>query len=151
MTVNSTSRYILNAIFGAAVAALLSVFGMPSSATEDLCERVDTLTKMEACRAEVEKHPASPELQQQLGDALVYLGDYDGAAVAYREVIRFRQEDAAAHLQLAGTLAFVQRYAEAVEPVEAAIRLDPASIPAYRTAAIIYHQARRNQDMVRVT
>ncbi len=123
----------------------------PNSHAEDVCESVDTLSKLEACRTEAEKHSASADWQQKLGDAMVYLGDYDGAKVAYPEVARMRQWDPESHLQLAGTLAFVQPYIEAVEPIETALRLDPSSIPAYRTAAIIYHQAHRKEDMVRVT
>lgn len=45
----------------------------------------------------------------------------------------------------------MQRYDETVDPIEAAMRLDPANIPAFRAAAIIYHQACRNQDMVLIT
>jgi len=137
-------------VLGVVVAVLVINFASSSRAT-GVCENVDTLSKLEACRIEVEKRPASAEWQQRLGDAMVYLGDYDGATVAYREVARIRQSDPKSHLQLAGTLAFVQRYIEAVEPIETALRLDPNNIPAHRTAAIIYHQAHRKEDMVRVT
>ena len=154
---HSVTRIIRRAITGTIGAALL--FGpalliepaLAADTAADVCDQVDTLSKLEICRTEVQKHPMNVELQQKLGDAMVYLGDYDGAAEAYREITKVRQDDAAAHLQLAGTLAFVQRYDEAVEPVEAALRLDPANIPAFQAAAIIYHQARRNEDMVRVT
>ena len=123
---------------------------LSANAAEHVCDSVDTLSKLEVCRTEVQKHPSNVELEQKLGDAMVYLGDYDGGAEAYRGIIKVRPDDAAAHLQLAGTLAFVQRYDEAVDPIESAMRLDPANIPAFRAAAIIYHQARRNQDIVRV-
>ena len=145
------TRFIVKSATGTIGAALLFVPALSINAAVDLCDQVDTLTKLEACRTEVQKHPSDADLQQKLGDAMVYLGDYDGAAVAYREITKVRQDDAAAYLQLAGTLAFVQRYSEAVDPIETAMSLDPASIPAFRAAAIIYHQARRNEDMVRVT
>ena len=148
---HSVTRIIWRAIAGTIGAALLFGTARAADATADVCDQVDTLSKLEICRTEVQKHPMNVELQQKLGDAMVYLGDYDAAAEAYREITKVRQHDAAAHLQLAGTLAFVQRYDEAVDPIEAAMRLDPASIPAFRAAAIIYHQARRNEDMVRVT
>ena len=142
---------IRNLVTGTIGITVLFVPVLSANAAVDVCDQVDTLTKLEACRTEVQKHPSNADLQQKLGDAMVYLGDYDGAAVAYREITKVRQENAAAYLQLAGTLAFVQRYSEAVDPIEAAMRLDPANIPAFRAAAIIYHQARRNEDMVRVT
>lgn len=148
---HSMTWTIWRAVTGSIGAILLLVPALSASAAEDVCDRVDTLSKLEVCRTEMQKHPSNVELQQKLGDAMVYLGDYDGAAEAYREIIKVRPDDPAAHLQLAGTLAFVQRYDEAVDPIEAAMRLDPANIPAFRAAAIIYHQARRNQDMVRVT
>jgi len=151
MTMHSMTRTIWRSVAGTIGAAVLFVPALSTNAAEDMCDQVDTLTKLEACRTEVQRHPSNAELQQKLGDAMVYLGDYDGAAVAYRGITKVRQGDAAAYLQLAGTLAFVQRYSEAVDPIETSMRLDPENIPAFRAAAIIYHQARRNEDMVRVT
>lgn len=145
------ASYILRVTLAAVISVAFTMPAWPADNVEAPCDQVDTIDKLEACRAEVEKHPASVELQQKLGDALVYLGDYDGASVAFREVTRFKPKDVAAHMQLAGTLAFVQRYVEAVDPIEAAMQLDPMHIPAYRAAAIIYHQAQRRTDMVRVT
>jgi len=104
---HSMTRTIWRAVTGSIGAILLLVPALSTSTTEHVCDHVDTPSKLEICRTEVQKHPSNVEFQQKLGDAMVYLGDYDGATEAYREIIKVRPADTAAHLQLAGTLAFV--------------------------------------------
>ena len=88
---HSVTRIIWRAIAGTIGAALLFGTARAANATADVCDQVDTLSKLEICRTEVQKHPMNVELQQKLGDAMVYLGDYDAAAEAYREITKVRQ------------------------------------------------------------
>lgn len=77
---------------------------------------------------------------------LLRAGAYPQAIEVYREIARLTPLDARSQLDLATALGFVQRYEEAVEPVENAMRLRPRWLDAYRAAEIIYQHVNRMSD-----
>ncbi|MDP6119809.1 MAG: hypothetical protein QF450_00145 [Rhodospirillales bacterium] len=69
---------------------------------------------------------------RHLARSLISVGDLEGAADVRRTIVTLRPDDAGAHYDLAGTLGFIRRYAEAAAPIEIAIRLAPGDIAAVR-------------------
>ncbi|NIR30522.1 MAG: hypothetical protein GWN84_14675 [Gammaproteobacteria bacterium] len=83
---------------------------------------------------------------RQLARELVETGYYRKSIAVYEEIVRVRPDDARAQYELAATLAFLREYPRAVPPVEAAIRLEPDYLQAYRLAEILYLNLKRFPD-----
>src|SRR5690348_11803430 len=75
------------------------------------------------CAAAVEASPRDATLRRLYAQSLVKSADYDGAIRQYAEVTRLSPADGRAFYEYAWMLAFVRRYAEAVEPIEQSMRL----------------------------
>ena len=85
--------------------------------------------------------------------ALEYLRveNYEGSIELYRTIAREVPDDPRSHYELAGTLAFLRLYEEAVKPIETAIRLDPDDVRARDMAALIYWNMRRYDEAFAAT
>lgn len=90
--------------------------------------------------------PAGLQAMRELADELVESGLYYQSVTVYEEIARVLPDDARAQYELASTLAFLRHYAEAVPPVEAAIRLEPDFLQAYRLAELLYLNLKRFND-----
>jgi len=97
------------------------------------------------------RQPAGLEEMRALARELVERADFERSIEVYREIARLTPEDPRSHFELASTLAFLRLYAQAVEPIEAAIRLAPDYLEAYRVAEIIYERLERFDEAVAVT
>ena len=93
---------------------------------------------VEACRRAAAENPKDVVVLRHLAESLVAVGDFEAAVDAQRAIASLSPDDAGAHYDLAGTLGFIRRYAEAAQPIETAIRLAPGDIAARRAAAVIY-------------
>ena len=64
--------------------------------------------------------------------------DYDRSITVYREIARQTPRDPRSHYDLAAALSFIQRYEDAVPPIQAAIRLNPDDLRTQEMASLIY-------------
>lgn len=136
-----------------AVAALSGVFAVPVVAEDrslaERCAAAAPRGEFRVCAAAVEASPSDPALRRLYAQSLARAADYEGAIGQYREVARLAPGDGRAHYEYAWMLAFVRRYAEAVEPIEQALRLRPDHIESWRAATIIYQIIKRPEDVLR--
>lgn len=136
------------------VAALSGLPASPSIAEDtaraERCAAGAAAGDFRTCAAAVEAAPADPALRRLYAQSLARAADYDGAIGQYREVTRLAPGDARAFYEYAWMLAFVRRYAEAVEPIERSMRLQPNHIESFRAATIIYQLIKRPEDVFRV-
>jgi TPR repeat protein len=102
------------------------------------------------CAAAVEAAPADPVLRRFYAQSLARAADYDGSIGQYREITRLTPGDGRAHFEYAWMLAFVRRYADAVDPIEQSMRLQPRHVESFRAATIIYQIIKRPEDVFRV-
>ena len=72
-------------------------------------------------RADIEKEPDSALLYDGLGNALLALEEFDAAREAFHRVVELNPDELTAHLNLAKTLEFQQRYDEAMSMLVDAI------------------------------
>ncbi len=140
--------------------ALLSAFAAGTLATSALAQDQSLVQRCAtgapkgdfvACAAAVEASPRDAALRRLYAQSLVKAADYDGAIRQYAEVTRLSPGDGRAFYEYAWMLAFVRRYAEAVEPIEQSMRLQPAHIESIRAATIIYQITKRYGDALRVS
>ncbi len=103
------------------------------------------------CAAAVEASPRDAALRRLYAQSLVKAADYDGAIRQYAEVTRLSPGDGRAFYEYAWMLAFVRRYAEAADPIEQSMRLQPTDIDSIRTATVIYQATKRYDDALRVS
>lgn len=82
---------------------------------------------------------------------LLRIEDYPGSIEIYREITRLTPDDPESHYDLAGTLAFLRLYQDAVGPIESAVRLDPDNVRMQEMAALIYSSLRRYQEAFAAT
>lgn len=102
------------------------------------------------CAKAVAAAPADPALRRFYAISLSKAAEYERSIDQYREVTRLAPGDGRGYYEYAWMLAFVRRYADAVTPIEQAMRLRPAHADSYRAAAIIYSIVKRPQDVFRV-
>jgi tetratricopeptide (TPR) repeat protein len=91
-------------------------------------------------------HPASPELQNDLGTALLRAGDAAGAEKALRESVRLKPESSTTRYNLAVVLEFRKNLPEAESNLAAALRIDPAYGAAHLKLGEILMGQHRNAD-----
>ncbi len=136
-------------------AALLAMIAAPAAAQDEgLAERCAAGASrgdFRTCAAAVAAAPADPALRRLYAQSLARAADYDGSIGQYREITRLTPSDGRAFYEYAWMLAFVRRYADAVEPIEQSMRLQPTHIESYRAAAIIYEIIKRPEDVFRVS
>ncbi len=92
------------------------------------------------CERAVGQFPDDVEARWNFARALYVAGRYERAVDEYTAATQIASQDARSHLELAGALASLKRYSEAVEPIQTAIRLAPDNLMVYRVGAIIYRQ-----------
>ena len=138
----------------AVVATLCGLLASPVAAeTRPLAERCAAGAPQgdyRACAAAVEAAPADPALRRLYAQSLARAADYDGSIGQYREITRLTPRDGRAFYEYAWMLAFVRRYADAVEPIEQSMRLMPDHVESFRAATIIYQIIKRPEDVFRV-
>jgi TPR repeat protein len=102
------------------------------------------------CAAAVAAAPRDTAVRRLYAQSLAKAADYDGAVRQYGEITRLAPGDGRAFYEYAWMLAFVRRYAEAIEPIERSMKLQPAHIESIRAATIIYQLTKRHVDVLRV-
>ena len=102
-----------------------------------------------ACSAAVDAAPADVELRRRA--AKVFLGERwdDDAVVNLMAVARLRPDDPTAHGDLAAALATLNRFTEAVAPIERALALGADDLETLQLAAIAFRAGKRWSDLVR--
>jgi TPR repeat protein len=100
--------------------------------------------------AAVSAAPRDTAVRRLYAQSLAKAADYDGAVRQYGEITRLAPADGRAYYEYAWMLAFVRRYAEAIEPIERSMTLQPAHVESFRAAAIIYQLTKRHADVLRV-
>jgi TPR repeat protein len=139
--------FLLTAIAGVVLAA-------PAPAQEktlaERCAAGAPQGDFRPCAAAVAASPADPALRRLYAQSLARAADYDGAIGQYGEITRLTPGDGRAHYEFAWMLAFVRRYADAVEPIERSMRLQPQHAESFRAATIIYQIIKRPEDVFRV-
>jgi serine/threonine protein kinase/Flp pilus assembly protein TadD len=73
-------------------------------------------------------------------------GNYYGAEVEYRELLKENPNDVGVHVGLAEALNAQQRYAEALVEYEAALRLQPNNVPTLLSLGQLYEIKKRDAD-----
>jgi TPR repeat protein len=136
------------------VAMLGGLLASPSAAQDkslaERCAAGAAHGDFRSCAAAVEAAPADAGLRRLYAQSLARAADYDGSIGQYREVTRLTPGDGRAFYEYAWMLAFVRRYAEAVEPIERAVRLRPDHVESFRAATIIYQIIKRPEDVLRM-
>jgi TPR repeat protein len=139
----------------ASAAALCACLAAPALAQENTlgerCRAAAAAGDFRTCAAAVAASPADPQLRRLYAQSLAKAADYDGSIGQYREITRLTPSDGRAHYEYAWMLAFVRRYADAVEPIEQSMRLQPTHVESFRAAAIIYQLVKRPADVFRVS
>jgi serine/threonine protein kinase/tetratricopeptide (TPR) repeat protein len=92
------------------------------------------------------KADADSDRRSSLIEKYLRSGNYYGAEVEYRELLKENPNDAATHTGLAEALNAQQRYAEALVEYEAASRLQPANVQTLLSLGQIYEIKRRDAD-----
>jgi TPR repeat protein len=145
-------RTRVQALFLGAAGAFLVAAGAAAEAQSpaERCAAAAPRGDFRTCAAAVEAAPGDAGLRRFYAQSLAKAADYEGSIGQYREVTRLTPADARAFYEYAWMLAFVRRYAEAVEPIETSIRLRPDHVESYRAATIIYQIIKRPDDEFRV-
>lgn len=137
----------------------------PRSCWRDLSGRVDSIHPLIVTLAGVlllcvsggtpavgaENAPQDVESMRARAFTLMWMEDYETSIELYREITHLTPDDPRAHYDLAGTLAFLRLYADAVEPIETAVRLDPDNVRMQDMAALIYFSLRRYDEAFAAT
>jgi tetratricopeptide (TPR) repeat protein len=94
--------------------------------------------------------PFLASLNRRLGSALLFCGWSEGAAQAFRDVIRLSPGLAAAHFGLGEALARRQRWSAACDAFREAVRLAPGDVEAHGNLLLALGRCRRSAAAVRV-
>jgi tetratricopeptide (TPR) repeat protein len=90
-----------------------------------------------------EAETRSPQGDRNLAGLLFEQGRHQEAADAYRRLVAQDPEDATLRTSLAGALGALGRYDEAMQELDAAVRLEPLNVEAYHNRGAVFE--RRNQ------
>lgn len=90
----------------------------------------------------------SPRGSRNLAAMSFEEGDYEASAQAYRAQLERNPRDAGAHSSLAGALGALERYDEAMEHADEAIRLSPLHAGAYHNKAVILERQGKKSEAV---
>jgi TPR repeat protein len=136
-------------------AALCGLLAPPALAQDktlaERCAEAAPRGDFNACAVAVEAAPSDPIVRRLYAQSLARAADYDGSIGQYREITRLTPGDGRAFYEYAWMLAFVRRYADAVEPIEQSMRLRPNHVESFRAATIIYQIIKRPADVFRVS
>lgn len=134
--------------------SLLTVPWAPARAGSDAAARCAAEAgngAVAVCERAARENPGNVVVERNLARSFIAIGDFDSAVDVYQRIAAARPNDTRALRDLGGTLGFVRRYAEAIAPMEAVMRLKPRDVAAYKAAAVVYAQLGRVGDAVRVT
>lgn len=145
MRARAAAALVAVALLGAA-----NPSGAAVSAAE-ACARMAGEGAVEACRRAAAEAPDDIAVLRNLAKSLIAAGDFEATLGVQRDIVRRAPHEAEAHRDLAGTLGFIRRYDEAVEPIETANRLRPGDVVLHQAAALIYANAGRLEEAVRHT
>ena len=82
--------------------------------------------------------PSGEQAQIAAGDRHFNAGEMDKAVQAYRRAVESAPRDALAHYKLGVALGRINKYGEAIQQLEAAVKLEPANVRFERTLAGAY-------------
>ncbi len=133
-----------------AALVVVALSAMPTAAESPVERCVAARIDVANCATAVAETPNNPALRRLYAMSLARTGQYHAAVNQYREVTRLAPRDGRGFYEHAWMLAFLRRYAEAIEPIERSISLSPDHLPSYRAAAIIYDLVKRPNDLFRV-
>jgi len=91
-----------------------------------------------ACKLAILQRPGDPILRRAYALSLQRAGAYDRAIMEYKRVTELAPNEPRAFFEHAWILCFVRRYVEAKPSVEAAMRLKPDYVRAYKLANFVY-------------
>lgn len=106
---------------------------------------------IEVCRLAAEQNSDDPKVLKLLAKALIEHGAFAEATEVQGTIAKLKPNDWEAQYGYAGTLGFVRRYSDAVEPIMRAINLRPDYIPSYQTAALIFTMMGRHSEALTQT
>ena len=134
----------------ALLASAVATPGFAQSSLAESCAAGVPRGDFRTCAAAVAAAPHDAAVRRLYAQSLAKAADYDGAVRQYGEITRLAPGDGRAYYEYAWMLAFVRRYADAVEPIERSMMLQPAHIESIRAATIIYQLTKRHADVLRV-
>jgi putative PEP-CTERM system TPR-repeat lipoprotein len=80
----------------------------------------------------VQKFPTNPLAIDAMGSAQLANGDFRGASASFGKLLTMQQGSVAARVKLAWALRGEKKFDEAVQNLEAALKINPASVDAHR-------------------
>ena len=134
------------ALSGAAPAAEKA----PESAAAQ-CVREANDGNIGACARAVAEHPEDLALKRRYALSLIVSGAPFHAIEVYREVAARAQDDAEAQFDYAAGLGTVNRFPDAIAPIERALALKPDEPRYERLADIIYERTGKHDKLFQVT
>ena len=140
------------------LAAALMVSGadgaLAQGDTEDAastCIREANDGNIAACKRAMAEHPKDLALKRRYALSLIVSGVPFHAIEVYREVAMRAQDDAEAQFDYAAALGTVNRFPDAVAPIERALALAPDEPRYERLADIIYERTGQHDKLFKVT
>ena len=146
MIATAPLRLLLSA---AAVLAAGAATAAENAATQCLREANDG--NIAACERAVAADPDDSALRRRLALSMIVAGAAERAIDVYREAARLAPDDAEAHYDLAVALGTLNRFPEAVAPIERALALKPDNLRYERLADIVYGRVGAHDKLFRVT
>jgi TPR repeat protein len=104
-----------------------------------------------ACERAVAANPDDTVLRRRLALSMIVAGAAERSIDVYREAIRRAPDDAEAQYDLAAALGTLNRFPEAVAPIERALALEPDEPRYQRLADIVYWRVGAHDKLFRVT
>jgi hypothetical protein len=104
-----------------------------------------------ACERAVAADPDDTVLRRRLALSMIVAGAAERSIDVYREAIRRAPGDAEAQYDLAAALGTLNRFPEAVAPIERALALNPDEPRYQRLADIVYWRVGARDKLFRVT
>jgi len=114
------------------------------------CHSLKAKPAITACLAAIKADPGSKELRRRLGFAYLEADLFTDSISALRVVTQRWPNEWQGHFDLASVYGFLQAYPSAVEPIEAAIRIEPDNLQSLMLATIIFRNVRRDETVFRV-
>ena len=143
---------------GALLAVGLTLAGAVAAAAEKApesaaaqCIREANDGNIGACERAVAEHPNDLALKRRYALSLIVSGAPWHAIEIYREVAARSQDDAEAQFDYAAGLGTVNRFPDAIAPIERALALKPDEPRYERLADIIYERTGKHEKLFQVT
>ncbi len=137
----------LSCVLGLGLA--FSVAGAASAAQDELrelCAKGARNGDVTVCTAAAKAFPDDLTVQKNYGRSLYVSGKYAEAVTVFEDLAKRQPGSAKAQLDLAGVLASLKQYPDAVGPIRTAIKLAPDDKIVHRTAVIVFRNARLAEE-----